>query len=176
VTYTSWRVPSPLWNLGIPFIWGPISGTEVFPLACMSSLSLSAGVFELLRLLQTSLAKGDKSILACARQAVAIPVPHQQAVEFLSRIRDSRSGVGICHNFFFPDQRMKELEPKREPRDARVPLRAFAAGNLEGRKGVAIALHAIAKAKERGVRVEYHVTSRGPELSHLQNLSRKLGL
>jgi len=176
VTYTSWRVPSPLWNLGIPFVWGPISGTEVFPLACMSSLSLSAGVFEALRLLQTWLAKGDKNILACARQAVAIPAPHQQAVEFLSRIRGSRSGVGICHNFFFPDQRMKELEPKREPRDASVPLRAFAAGNLEGRKGVAIALNAIAEAKKRGVRVEYHVTSRGPELSHLQKLSRKLGL
>ena len=31
VTYTSWRVPSPLWQLGIPFVWGPISGTEVFP-------------------------------------------------------------------------------------------------------------------------------------------------
>jgi glycosyltransferase involved in cell wall biosynthesis len=176
VTYTSWRVPSPLWQLGIPFVWGPISGTEVFPPACIGSLSLSARVFESLRLLQTSLAKGDRNILFCARQAVAIPAPHQQAVDFLSRIRGSRIGVGICHNFFFPDQRMKELEPKREPRDASVPLRAFAAGNLEGRKGVAIALKAIAEAKRRGVRVEYHVTSQGPELSHLKKLSSKLGL
>ena len=176
VTYTSWRVPSPLWQLGIPFVWGPISGTEVFPLSCMSSLSLSARLFESLRLLQTSLAKGDKNILACARQAEAIPAPHQQAVEFLSRIRGSREGVGICHNFFFPDQRMKELDPKRMPRDPSAPLRAFAAGNLEGRKGVAIALKGIAEAKRRGVRVEYHVTSQGPELSHLQKLSRKLGL
>lgn len=176
VTYTSWRVPSPLWQLGIPFVWGPISGTEVFPLSCMSSLSLSARVFESLRLLQTSLAKGDKNILACARQAEAIPAPHQQAVEFLSRIRGSRTGIEICHNFFFPDQRMKELDPKRMHRDPSAPLRAFAAGNLEGRKGVAIALIAIAEAKRRGVRVEYHVTSQGPELSHLKKLSRKLGL
>jgi glycosyltransferase involved in cell wall biosynthesis len=71
---------------------------------------------------------------------------------------------------------MRELEPKRMSRDEPSPLRAFAAGNLEGRKGVAIALKAIAEAKKRGVRVEYHVTSRGPELSHLQKLSRKLGL
>jgi glycosyltransferase involved in cell wall biosynthesis len=176
VTYTSWRVPSHLWKLGIPFVWGPISGTEVFPPACIGSLSLSARLFELLRLLQTSLAKGDKRILACARQAIAIPAPHQQAVNFLSRIRGSRKGVGICHNFFFPVQRMKELEPKRVPKDASAPLRAFAAGNLEGRKGVAIALNAIAEAKRRGVRVEYHVTSQGPELSHLKKLSSKLGL
>jgi glycosyltransferase involved in cell wall biosynthesis len=71
---------------------------------------------------------------------------------------------------------MRELEPKRVPRDATSPLRAFAAGNLEGRKGVAIALNAIAEAKKRGVRVEYHVTSKGPELSHLRKLSTKLGL
>jgi glycosyltransferase involved in cell wall biosynthesis len=71
---------------------------------------------------------------------------------------------------------MRELEPKRISRDEPSPLRAFAAGNLEGRKGVAIALKAIAEAKKRGVRVEYHVTSQGPELSHLRKLSRKLGL
>jgi glycosyltransferase involved in cell wall biosynthesis len=71
---------------------------------------------------------------------------------------------------------MKELEPKRVPKDNTSPLRAFAAGNLEGRKGVAIALNAIAEAKKRGVRVEYHVTSQGPELSHLRKLSTKLGL
>jgi glycosyltransferase involved in cell wall biosynthesis len=55
-------------------------------------------------------------------------------------------------------------------------LRAFAAGNLEGRKGVAIALQAIFLAKKAGVRVEYHVTSRGPELAHLHRLSKRLQL
>jgi glycosyltransferase involved in cell wall biosynthesis len=55
-------------------------------------------------------------------------------------------------------------------------LRAFAAGNLEGRKGVAIALQAIFLAKKAGVRIEYHVTSQGPELAHLQRLSETLGL
>jgi glycosyltransferase involved in cell wall biosynthesis len=142
----------------------------------VSSLSLSSLVFELLRLFQTLLAKRDKNILACAHSAVAIPAPHQQAVDFLSEIRGSREGVGICHNFFFPDRRMQELKPRRVLGDVITPLRAFAAGNLEGRKGVAIALMAIAEAKRRGVRVEYRVTSQGPELSHLRRLSAKLGL
>jgi glycosyltransferase involved in cell wall biosynthesis len=71
---------------------------------------------------------------------------------------------------------MAALQSKRLAKEPRRPLRAFAAGNLEGRKGVAIALQAIFLAKKAGVRVDYHVTSRGPELAHLQRLSEKLGL
>jgi glycosyltransferase involved in cell wall biosynthesis len=176
VTYTSWRVPSPLWQLGIPFVWGPISGTEIFPRSCMSSLSPSAWCFETLRLLQTSFARRNKNILACARHAAAIPAPHQQAVDFLTQLRGSSDGVTLCHNFFFPDTRIHELNRNHPKASTDRPLRAFGAGNLEGRKGVAIALHAIAQAKARGVRVDYHVTSRGPELAYLKKLSARLGL
>ena len=176
VTYTTWRVPSLLWKLGIPLIWGPISGTEVFPSSCLGSLSLQARLFELLRAAQTQLALRSPAVRACARMAFRIPVPHQQAVEFLSRLRGTHAGVELCHNFFFPESRMEELHRERPPLTRERPLRAFGAGNLEGRKGVAIALEGIALAKKNGVRVEYHVTSRGPELKYLKNLSVKLGL
>lgn len=71
---------------------------------------------------------------------------------------------------------MNALQTTRFATSTPHPLRAFAAGNLEGRKGIAIALQAIFLAKKAGVRVEYHVTSQGPELAHLQRLSEKLGL
>lgn len=176
VTYTTWRVPSSLWQLGIPFIWGPISGTEIFPPTCLGSLSPQARVFEMLRTIQTRLALGSRTVRDCARHAFRIPVPHHQAVGFLSKLRGTTAGVELCHNFFFPDSRMVELRVSRPPLDSGKPLRAFGAGNLEGRKGVAIALEAIALAKKQGVRVEYHVTSRGPELNHLKALAVKLGL
>jgi glycosyltransferase involved in cell wall biosynthesis len=176
VTYTTWRVPSTLWQLGIPLIWGPISGTEVFPRSCLGSLSLQARLFELLRAVQTQLARHSPAVRACAREAFRIPVPHQQAVEFLAKLRGSRDGVELCHNFFFPESRMDALHTQRAAVNTQGPLRAFGAGNLEGRKGVAIALEGIALAKRKGVRVEYHVTSRGPELEHLKRLAVKLGL
>jgi len=31
VTYSSWRVPSPLWRLDLPFIWGPVGGAAEYP-------------------------------------------------------------------------------------------------------------------------------------------------
>lgn len=176
VTYTTWRVPSSLWKLGIPFIWGPISGTEVFPSSCLGSLSLHARLFEMLRKIQTQLARRKRAVQECARNAYCIPVPHPQALEFLAALRGTSAGVELCHNFFFPDARMVELHVARPLTDPSRPLRAFGAGNLEGRKGVAIALQGIALAKLKGVRVEYQVTSRGPELEHLKTLSAKLGL
>ncbi|MEI6494169.1 MAG: glycosyltransferase, partial [Verrucomicrobiota bacterium] len=118
----------------------------------------------------------NPAIRVCAHNAFNIPVPHRQALEFLAKLRGSEMGVELCHNFFFPNSRMEELHCDRGPVDPTRPLRAFGAGNLEGRKGVAIALEGVALAKRRGVRVEYHVTSRGPELAYLKKLSTKLGL
>ncbi len=176
ITYTSWRVPSPLWRLGIPFIWGPISGTEIFPQSCLGSVSAGARAFETVRNTQTWFAQRSPTIKRCARHAAAIPAPHPQAVDFLSKLRGSSNGVEISHNFFFPDSRVKELQSARKSFGISSHLRAFAAGNLEGRKGVAIAIMAIERAKQRGVRVEYRVTSQGPEYKHLCQLTKKLGL
>ena len=176
ITYTTWRVASPLWKLGIPFIWGPISGTELFPSSCHSTLSFSSRCFEIIRSIQSFLARISPSIRACAQRAFCIPVPHHQAQSFIQNLRRSKSGVPICHNFFFPEARIKALRRTRLPTSPLRPLRAFAAGNLEGRKGIAIALEAIFLAKKSGVRVEYQVTSQGPELTHLQRLSETLGL
>lgn len=176
ITYSSWRVPSPLWRLGIPFVWGPISGTEQFPRSCLNSLSLGARIFEAVRSTQTWFARRSRSVRRCAQRAVAVPAPHGQAVAFLSELRGTGNGVAIAHNFFFPDDRVRELQSARKQYGASPQLRAFAAGNLEGRKGVGIALMAIARAKQRGVRIEYRVTSRGPEYNHLLKLTKKLGL
>ena len=176
ITYTTWRVASPLWKLGIPFIWGPLSGTEIFPGSFLNTLSLSSRCFEIIRSFQSFLARLSPAVRACAQSAFCIPVPHQQAQSFILNLRGSKSGVPLCHNFFFPETRMNALHTTRLTTSPVRPLRAFAAGNLEGRKGIAIALQAIFLAKKAGVRVDYRVTSRGPELAHLQCLSEKLGL
>jgi glycosyltransferase involved in cell wall biosynthesis len=176
ITYTTWRVASPLWKLGIPFIWGPLSGTELFPPSCHGILSFSSRCFEIIRSIQSFLARKSLAIRACAQNAFCIPVPHKQAQSFIQNLRGSNCGVPLCHNFFFPETRMRALHTSRLNTPSVRPLRAFAAGNLEGRKGIAIALQAIFLAKKAGVRIEYQVTSQGPELAHLQRLSKRLQL
>jgi glycosyltransferase involved in cell wall biosynthesis len=56
------------------------------------------------------------------------------------------------------------------------PLRLFAAGNMEGRKGVALALAALAQVKAAGVKFHYRLGANGPEVAHLKDLTARLGL
>src|SRR5687768_14770774 len=104
VTYTTWRVASPLWQLGIPLVWGPISGTEIFPLQFLGILSASAKAFELTRLAQSWLAWYSPSIRACCRKAASIPTTHRQAYDWIARLRGRTDGVSVFCNVFFADQ------------------------------------------------------------------------
>ena len=56
VTIAAWRLPSPLWRLPIPFIWGPIGGAGYIPKPFRSMLSPAARVFECVRDIQTFIA------------------------------------------------------------------------------------------------------------------------
>jgi glycosyltransferase involved in cell wall biosynthesis len=55
-------------------------------------------------------------------------------------------------------------------------LNLFAGGNMEGRKGVSLALRALQKVAEAGVDFRYIVAGGGPEFQSLQSLTAKLGL
>jgi glycosyltransferase involved in cell wall biosynthesis len=56
------------------------------------------------------------------------------------------------------------------------PLRLFAGGNMEGRKGVSLALKALAQVAAAGVDFRYTVAGGGPEIPVLVKLADQLGL
>jgi glycosyltransferase involved in cell wall biosynthesis len=176
VTYTTWRVASPLWKLGIPLVWGPISGTEAFPVPLFSILSFSAKIFEITRVTAGAFSWISPSVRACARQSAHIVAIHQQAYQHLVKLRGTSKGVSVHSGFFFPDEHMALLERTSNEPNPKEPLKIFGSGHLEGRKGVALALYALAEVRNRGVAFTYRISSRGPELRYLQQLSRSLGL
>lgn len=176
VTYTTWRVGCPLWQLGIPLIWGPISGTEMFPLRFLGILSPSSMAFEFARIAQSLVGQLSTSVRECAEHAACIPTTHTQAYEWLSRLRGKTEGVSVFCNVFFADRYIAELKREWPSEPHRGPLRLFGSGNMEGRKGIALALHALARAKARGLKFTYRFSSRGPELAHLEKLRDRLGL
>ena len=61
-------------------------------------------------------------------------------------------------------------------RDYQAPLRFFAGGMLEGRKGIALALPALARLKNQGLKFSYHLGGGGPELNRVRRLADRLGL
>jgi len=178
VTYSTWRVGSPLWRLGIPFIWGPISGTEVFPLRKFAHiLSPSGKAFETARVLGGLYSRANPEVRHSLRHAFHVFAAHREAVPHLAALRGTSDGISVLSYYTFtPETVATYARPAWPVRPSEKPLKILAGGNLEGRKGVALALQGLAIAKKAGARFSYRVTGRGPELEHLQRLAEQLGI
>lgn len=178
VTYTSWRVACPLWKLGIPLIFGPISGTEEFPWRLWQTLSPAALAFELFREFSGWWSSRNHEVRACLHKAAVIPVTHPQAGRVLAKLRGSDRGIFPFVNVFFTEDEMRRLRrPAHQALPAQDrPLQIFGSGNCEGRKGVAIALEALKILKDRGVPFRYNYSSPGPETVFLRKKTKRLGL
>jgi glycosyltransferase involved in cell wall biosynthesis len=177
VTYATWRMGSPLAGIGIPWIWGPIGGGEVFPLRMLPVLSHVAALFELVRAINTWLSKKSPAVRRAAREATLV-LPNNPETERLV------SGLGVPRNrtrrlcqSFLTEERLGSLKRTQwmTPKEC-GEVRLVAGGNLEGRKGVAIALRAIAQLAVEGIPIQYTYLGRGPELAHLKGLADRLGI
>ena len=177
VTYSTWRVGSPLWRLGIPFIWGPISGTEMFPLRRFGGiLSPSARAFEAARIAGGIYSGLNPEVSHCAKNAFHIFAAHNEAVPHLAKLRGKSEGISVLSYYAFNAATIAMFaRPEFKARE-NAPLKILAGGNLEGRKGVAIALQGLALAKERGAKFAYRITGKGSEEAHLKQLASTLGL
>jgi glycosyltransferase involved in cell wall biosynthesis len=177
VTFATWRLPVPLHDMGIPFVWGPVGGAEKFPPGLLGILSLKAMLFELVRYAGNAVGRMSPSLKTMVRKADALIASNPDAFELLEKMRGTRQGI---HSLLVTSFTVKEREAlgtaEKPPRRDERFLHAFASGALEGRKGVSLALDAIALAKKQGLRIRYRVGSHGPEIGHLRDQAKKLGL
>ncbi|MFT6793480.1 MAG: glycosyltransferase involved in cell wall biosynthesis [Rubritalea sp.] len=175
VTIAAWRLPSPLWRLPIPFIWGPIGGAGYIPKPFRSMLSPAARVFECVRDIQTFIASRSSTFKQCMNGTSVILAANRETLDFLKPFRNDRP------LFWLPivsisSEKAEQFKPDKNRELARGPLRLFVGGNIEGRKGVSLALKALAKVKFQGISFHYTIAGGGPEISSLKALTRKLDL
>lgn len=177
VTYATWRTGSPLSGIGIPWIWGPIGGGENFPATMLQVLSPVAAIFEIVRAANTWLAKKSPSVRRAVRDAALVLPNNPETESLIVSLGVPKERIRRLCQSFLPEERLERLKRKASitPREC-GELRCLAGGNLEGRKGVAIALHALAQLKGQGIPFRYIYLGRGPELAHLKALADRLGL
>ena len=176
LTYATWRVASPLWKLPIPFVWGPIGGTATMPVRFWGILSPTALAFELLRVLSTTVARHGQGFRDCVKNSAIVIAANEETEKFLKRFRRTAPINRLPVAFFTPDQidafRRTEISSVTEI----GPMRLFAGGNIEGRKGVALALKALARLKDSGIDCLYTISGGGPEINKLISLANELGV
>ncbi len=175
VTIAAWRMPSPLWRLPVPFIWGPIGGAGYIPPAFRGMLSPSARLFERARDIQSLLAMRSRAFRDCIRETAVVFAANEETEEFLKPFRDGKPLVRLPIASL-PAEKVAGFQRSENQSTPGGPLRLFAGGNMEGRKGLSLALKALAKVKAAGVDFHYTIGGGGPEIESLKKLASHLGI
>ncbi|MCW1923542.1 glycosyltransferase [Luteolibacter arcticus] len=174
VTIATWRIPSPLWKLPIPLVWGPIGGGGYIPAAFRSMLSPAARGFEFARDLNSARALRSQGFQDCVRNSAVVFAANEETELLLKPHRGDKPLVKLPIASIPADKAEKFRRP--EGMTPEGPLRLFAGGNMEGRKGVSLALKALAKVAAAGIDFRYTVAGGGPEVPVLMKLAERLGL
>jgi glycosyltransferase involved in cell wall biosynthesis len=174
VTIAAWRMPSPLWRLPIPFVWGPIGGAGYIPPKFRGMLSASARAFERVRDFNTALMLRSKAFRNCIKHTAVVFAANEETELLLKPHRQQGPLVRLPIASIPKEKAEQFLRPAGN--ETHGPLRLFAGGNLEGRKAVSLALRALAKVKSAGVPFHYTLAGGGPEVPSLRKLCTALGL
>jgi glycosyltransferase involved in cell wall biosynthesis len=176
VTYTTWRVSSRLWQLGVPFVFGPLAGNEPFPFRLFPVLSPMGAAFELARKMSNVISRFSPAVRRSIRHAAHIFSITAESEKLMQSVRNSSEGISRLSPGFYSAAKLEEFARFVPGKKVDGRLRLYAAGNLGGQKCIALALHALSLVKKRGVDFQYHLGSSGPEIPHLKKLAARLGL
>lgn len=174
VTIAGWRMPSPLWRLPIPLVWGPIGGAGYIPPAFRTMLSPSSRAFEFARDLNSAVSIRSRAFRDCIRNTAVVFAANEETELLLKPHRGDLSLVRLPIASISSEK--AEAFKRPEGMTPTGPLRLFAGGNMEGRKGLSLALKALAQVAAAGIDFRYTVAGGGPEIPALVKLAAELGL
>jgi len=170
-TFHSWRTPSFLCRLGIPFVWGPIGGGETVPGALRGQLSRKGRLLERARDLSQWVAVRDPAVRQTIRRASVILAVNRDTAEILPRGCSDK--VRLMSGLAMTGEESAEPLPVGERPPGFVVL---AAGRLEPRKGCALSLRAFASLARSHPDATLVFTGAGPDRERLAALARELNV
>ena len=176
VTFATWRVATPLWQLGVPFVFGPIGGNEKFPFRLFPVLSPAGAAFELVRKASNVVSRFSPGVRRAICGAAHIFAATTETEQLVKAVRGSGNGISRLLPGFYSAAKAAAFSRFVPDKNVSGPLRIFASGNLGGHKNIGMAMQALARVKQRGVKFCYHLGAKGPEIPHLKRLTAELDL
>jgi glycosyltransferase involved in cell wall biosynthesis len=162
------REPGYLWKLGIPFVWGPVGGTQNYPSRFLSEAGIWGAIYEVARSFGNAL---QLRFSPRIRRAI-----HSSAALFAANSTNCRD---LQRTFGVAPTRLLETgaaevagEPKQPPSQPR-PLRILWSGNLAPWKGLPLLLKALHRLPNT-CSVEVRILGKGPSERYYRSLARKL--
>ncbi|WP_193210824.1 glycosyltransferase [Luteolibacter marinus] len=176
VTFGTYIVPSPLSDLGVPLVFGPVGGGEQTPPGLEKSYGWGGKWEEWQRVAAHWLVERLGFLRhwyhANAWTLAATPVTEEAlrklGVERVSVMPQSATGGDAVERFAAANASLPDSPPG--------VLRLVSASRLVHWKAIHLALEAVAEARAGGLDVRLTVLQEGPEERALKRLSRDLGL
>ena len=179
VSYCGYREPGYWWRLGIPFIWGPVGGTQNFPSRFVTQVAFLSGLRELARnVLNTWQLRLSPRVKLSARHAATVFAASSTAQ------RDLRRATGVhCPRLLETAIGLPGGVPRHDgPKDtaSRVPdtdrpFRLLWAGRLREWKALPLLLKALAQLPP-GVNYELRVLGVGASEKRWRRMAERLGV
>jgi glycosyltransferase involved in cell wall biosynthesis len=165
VCWGSLNQPPRLWKIGVPFVWGPVGGGQTWPKAFLSYADSARK--EQLRAAAVWSTHFNPAIRAAAKKSALVLAKNPETARVLLKLGAPRAEV------YFDNGITASAVEDYAPRN-NAALELLWAGRLEARKGLPIALEAVAKLTDIPVRLR--IAGDGPEKSACEALAAKLNL
>jgi glycosyltransferase involved in cell wall biosynthesis len=191
ITWGSFRLPSFMGRLGIPFIFGPVAGGEDTPALLRNGLGTRGRLWDWMRRTSNSLLTLNPWVKVTYQQASQIVVTTKETLEAIPKEYRSKAKV----------QQAVAISEANFPAEPKGTIQAATAGGTQTRnddqknwapeknklnllyvgrllpwKGVHLGLRALAKLRGRAADVHLTIIGSGSDEKRLKHLAEKLGL
>jgi len=170
VSYCGYREPGYCWKLQVPFVWGPIGGTQNVPSRFLSQFDATGAIKEAWRTVANLIQLRMGNRVGKALQAAS--------TTFVAN-RDIQASFQAARGVDLPCQIETGVEAivdqPRGLRDMTRPLRILWAGRLENWKALPLLLKAVAELP-RHVPIELRVVGSGSREQRVKRIADQLGI
>lgn len=172
VTFVSLRQPSFMGKLGIPFIFGPISGGDSIPIRLRKGSSFRARFNERLRDLVNAWVRFSPMMRGVFKRSSLIYATSQATRELIPAAFQDKTrlklAIGIAPDMTSP--------PDLQSAQGRTGLRLLYVGHLLFLKGIHLGLRAFAELLKVSPDSRFSIVGRGVFKPELQRLAAELGV
>lgn len=169
VTLCGYREPGYLWRLDVPFVWGPVGGTQNLPWRYLGQLGVSGAVSEAVRnVLNTLQLRFSSRVRRAARRSAALLSANSTVHEDLRRAHGVVSRVQL-------ETGVPDTPRPRSARRSSGPLRILWASHCYSFKALPLLLRALSRLPS-DVPYELTVVGDGPARRAWQRLARRLDI
>lgn len=176
VTFGTLRIPSHLWRLGIPMLWGPIGGGESVPSAYYRPpwMSLRQAVQERARAAWNVWCRRDPRVRRLVRHARVVAVTTTQTLDALPG--PVTGEVVIMPSSVLHRADIERVASRQASPGAASGLRVLFVGRLVGWKGPGLALAAFAAYAADHPDARFDLYGDGPMRGWLERRATALGI